>query len=455
MKNIIFIMLLVFTSFTFAQDKYYKYINDCNYFEHTNLNQITNINNESFIWNYFQTTTTSQITDVQFIANLGWATHSGMGMVLTSNSGINWTSVSFNDTTFTTTFNGVYFINNLTGWVVGGALQIRKTTNGGLNWVRQVPPPIAGVLNNVFFLDVNTGFAIGRKTANYNSCILRTINGGLNWNEIIAATSSENELFGQYWFNSSTGWICGKSFLKKTTDGGLNYTDYYASVPPTSNGINALLCINFINNQTGWIGGSNLDHQNIYKTTNGGLNWIFQNNPVAQFTYSQINSIKFIDANLGWAAHGTPSSGAIMVTTNGGANWTIENSTSTWFDCLCTYNDAVIYCGAAGGVIWYSSIPSSVKKINKEIPNNFSLSQNYPNPFNPFTNIKFEIVNSEDVSLIIYDITGKKVVVLVNEKLQAGTYEINWDATEFSSGIYFYKMEAGGFAQIKKMILIK
>lgn len=455
MKNFIFITLLVFSSYTTAQDSYFSYIKDCDYFEHINSNPISNTNFEPSLWSYFQTSTTSQITDIQFMAFLGCATHISMGLVLTTDGGYNWTSVSFYDTNFTTAYNGVYFLNNLTGWAVGGSMQIRKTTNGGINWVRQIPPPVAGVLNSVFFHDANTGFAIGRKTANYNSCILRTINGGMNWNEVIASTANENELSDQYWHNTNTGWICGRSILLKTTNGGLNYTNYYSSIPPTSNGINALLSIYFENVSTGWIGSSNLDHKNIYKTTNSGLNWIFQDNPVSQFTYAQINDIRFIDVNWGWSAHGTPSSGAIMFTSNGGANWVIQNNTNTWFDCLWTYNDYIVYCGAGGGIIWYNGIPSGIKKVNDKIACEYSLSQNYPNPFNSMTNIRLSMKSEGNVKLVIYSSLGEEVDILLNKKLKSGVYEMKWDASAFPSGIYFYKLETENFIQTKRMIIIR
>jgi photosystem II stability/assembly factor-like uncharacterized protein len=299
MKKVILVLLFIFISSVYAQENSFKYMSDCDYFGHTNNNPVTGTSSPYSIWNFFQTSTASQITDVQFISSFGWATHTGMGLVMTTNGGSNWTSISFNDTNFTTLFNGVFFLNAQTGWTVGGALQIRKTTNSGLNWVRQVPPPIAGVLNSVYFFNATTGFALGRKGMYYNSCAIKTTDGGSNWVEVVLSTANENELFDQYWFNAQTGWICGKSFLKKTTDGGLNFTDYYSGVPPTSNGVNALLCINFTDSQTGWIGGSNLDHKNIYKTTNGGVNWVFQDNPVAQFTYSQINDIRMMYGGMG------------------------------------------------------------------------------------------------------------------------------------------------------------
>ena len=93
--------------------------------------------------------------------------------------------------------------------------------------------------------------------------------------------------------------------------------------------------------------------------------------------------------------------------------------------------------------------------ISKKLPNNFKLSQNYPNPFNPNTKIQFAIPQNGIVSLKVYDILGREVKTLVNQSLKAGTYEINWDAATYSSGIYFYRLESENYYEAKKMILIK
>ena len=88
-------------------------------------------------------------------------------------------------------------------------------------------------------------------------------------------------------------------------------------------------------------------------------------------------------------------------------------------------------------------------------PGNFVLNQNYPNPFNPSTTINFSIQSSDFVSLKVYDVLGNEVATLVNEKRPAGSYNINFNASQLSSGIYFYKLQAGSFVETKKMILIK
>jgi hypothetical protein len=90
-------------------------------------------------------------------------------------------------------------------------------------------------------------------------------------------------------------------------------------------------------------------------------------------------------------------------------------------------------------------------KINKR----YFLYQNYPNPFNPTTRIKFEIPADESVSLEIFDITGKEIDQLINGFKKAGMYSVVWDASKFSSGVYFYKLQAGDFVTVKRLVLIR
>ena len=104
--------------------------------------------------------------------------------------------------------------------------------------------------------------------------------------------------------------------------------------------------------------------------------------------------------------------------------------------------------------IKYSQVVGITQNSN-EVPEAYTLHQNYPNPFNPSTNIKFDIPKDSDVKIAVYDMLGKEVKILVEEHKQAGSYELNFDASKLSSGMYFYKLTAGSFTGIKKMILIK
>jgi hypothetical protein len=92
---------------------------------------------------------------------------------------------------------------------------------------------------------------------------------------------------------------------------------------------------------------------------------------------------------------------------------------------------------------------------NQEIPLSFSLSQNYPNPFNPSTTIKYQLPKSEFVRISLYDALGRFVRNIVNESKTAGSYDISFDGTGLASGLYIYKIEAGVFSEVKKMMLIK
>jgi hypothetical protein len=108
-------------------------------------------------------------------------------------------------------------------------------------------------------------------------------------------------------------------------------------------------------------------------------------------------------------------------------------------------------------------IPIGIQPISTEIPQTFALFQNYPNPFNPATKIRFNIpllrgVDAEGrrgVLLNIYDALGREIEILVNEELNPGTYEVEWNAEKYSSGIYFYRLTSGDFSQTRKLVLVK
>jgi phosphatidylserine/phosphatidylglycerophosphate/cardiolipin synthase-like enzyme len=97
----------------------------------------------------------------------------------------------------------------------------------------------------------------------------------------------------------------------------------------------------------------------------------------------------------------------------------------------------------------------SVQKSETGMPVEYQLSQNYPNPFNPSTQIQFTVAHTGMVTVTIFDILGRAVTHLVNEQLAAGNYTLDWNAARFSSGVYFYRMQAGNFSDTKKMILQK
>jgi hypothetical protein len=162
---------------------------------------------------------------------------------------------------------------------------------------------------------------------------------------------------------------------------------------------------------------------------------------------------------------------------NGQQNLLIE----ICFDNTSWTSNSTIYSTAASGMTWHQHVdngtgcsltggsaqstrPNICMQMNmvvgneitsSEIPVVFSLAQNYPNPFNPVTAIKYTVPKQNLVKLVIYDIIGREVTTLVNEVKQPGNYSVSFDASNLASGVYFYRMVAGDFTDVKKMVLIK
>jgi hypothetical protein len=156
------------------------------------------------------------------------------------------------------------------------------------------------------------------------------------------------------------------------------------------------------------------------------------------------------------------------VTTQLGGGTTM---TLCWPDGLSRYFTALTICGIdalrepcftysgvpfAACTILSSGLVVSVEEGPREtLPEDFILHQNYPNPFNPSTRISFSIPHSSFVSLRVYDLLGREVATLVNEQLGTGNYERTFNAEGLTSGVYFYRLQAGGFVQTKKLLLLR
>ncbi len=99
--------------------------------------------------------------------------------------------------------------------------------------------------------------------------------------------------------------------------------------------------------------------------------------------------------------------------------------------------------------------PTDVREYRSGVPNQFALSQNYPNPFNPSTMIRYDLPKSEQVVIKVYDIVGREISTLVDSRQEAGFKEVQWNASNLPSGIYFYRISAGNFSDVKKMMIVK
>ena len=121
-------------------------------------------------------------------------------------------------------------------------------------------------------------------------------------------------------------------------------------------------------------------------------------------------------------------------------------------------DDLRIYKGALSAsqiAALADSVITSINDSGRRLPTNITLYQNYPNPFNPTTNIRYQLATNNNVSLKIYDITGKEIITLINQHQTAGYHSVVFDASGLASGIYFYQLKAGSFIQQKKLLLLR
>lgn len=292
-----------------------------------------------------------------------------------------------------TFFNGVYY----------NEPRIFKTINGGLNWF--VTDTIQGIktISNGGFLKVSPWDPSCVFTVVDNYCAIST-NGGYDFEIRTDLPSFKFIVFDegdQYYHGVAPD---NRIWCKAYYPGG-NWI-------PASNAFNILSIDYDPDDHTIWYAGS--DNNGIYRSVNAGITFHPYNNSFS------------------------PSNKVIGISIDGGAG-----------DTIIVATDKRVY------KVWDSHIVTGIVPINNSIPDKFSLYQNYPNPFNPMTKFKFQIPKSGVVKLTVYNTLGKEIQTLVNGELSPGTYEVDFNAANLPSGVYYYKLESVEFTETKKMVLIK
>jgi photosystem II stability/assembly factor-like uncharacterized protein len=272
--------------------------------------------------------------------------------------------------------------------------------------------------------------------------IIKTTNGVANWESQNSGTT--NQLFSVYFSGINNGWVAGDAgTILKTTDGGVTWQSQASGTS------SRLLSVYFVNSNTGWAVGN---EGTIIKTSDGGTNWESQ----ISGTSNQLLSVNFNDTNIGFVVG---SSGTILKTTDGGMNWENQsNGISPWLHSVCFVDNNTGWIVGDGSTILKTTnggVTIVKEEETFEVPADFVLYQNYPNPFNPTTTITFQISEPGFVSLKVYNVLGNEVVTLINEEKAPGKYEIKFDGSHLSSGIYFYKLQSGKFGETKKMLFLK
>jgi hypothetical protein len=199
----------------------------------------------------------------------------------------------------------------------------------------------------------------------------------------------------------------------------------------------------------------------VYRSSNAGITWVNISGNLPDVPHQCVVIDPLYTQNI-YAGNDL----GVYVTTNGGAQWFEYRNGMPFalvFDLSIVNPNRHIRATTHGNGIYERSLvqnPVGIKQLGNEVPDKFGLFQNYPNPFNPSTKIKFNIPSAgsryaETVQLKIYDITGKAVASLINNELKPGKYEVDFNAVNLSSGIYFYKLTAGNFVSTRKMVFIK
>ncbi len=366
-----------------------------------------------------------------------------------------------------------------------------KTTDGGKSWFPFGEiPEYYNYLYDLDLIDNQKGIVIGTRQGNadFHPGISKTEDGCRNWTNLQVPVL-EGDLVKVQCFVSDihtagyettdsikTGVILkssdeGNIWSKKTFDDISNFTD-----------------IKFADKNTGYVSGieKELDplfNSRIYKTTDAGNTWIDLNLYLDSISISRIQVLKN-SGNIIIYGHTHMKNEYIMykelfigISSDYGATWNFQkllnpnyeypdeivgcsflNSENiyltggnTLFINLTLYIDPIVLVTTDGGLTFNNTTHT--------LAGSYSLSQNYPNPFNPSTIIRYNIPsethNNSSVLLKVFDISGKEVATLVNQKQSPGSYEVTFNAYNLSSGIYFYRLEADGFVETKKMTVLK
>jgi len=384
--------------------------------------------------------------------------------------------------------HSIKFLNTSVATIVGEDGVILKTTDGGTSWVEQ-----NSGITNVFYgydhLDNNSSIAAGE-----NGITVKSVDGGNTWS--IIASGSLEHLRDVAIVSSTVVLACGDNgTLIRSDDFGENWTSVLSGITENLNDLN------FIDANTGLAVG---EGGTMLKTEDGGMTWrvintaetygdynaiavrsalnlivvgddggIFHSSDAGETWYAPIvimgpikaNDVVFFTEDNGIMVC---DNGLILRSMDGGQTWigVITNTSADFMSVsfsdvnngICVGENGVEIYTTNGGASWSTRDTSQIGNGSKASLENI-ISQNYPNPFNPSTTISYQLPNDANVQINVFDITGKQVASLFDGSQRAGNHSVKFDASNLSSGVYFYRLTAiSGQSKIvktNKMLLTK
>jgi photosystem II stability/assembly factor-like uncharacterized protein len=323
---------------------------------------------------------------------------------------------------------------------------ISLSTNFGVDWKDVTPKQFSALSTTnsiaIFGSDIYAGI-------DFDGVVLST-NNGTSWVSVNNGLTRENE-FGTWFqginsFTKSGSNIFGIGFYGVfiTKNNGNTWSTINSGLPNFVAGNCIVANGNYI------FIGTRIDSF-LYYSTDNGTSWNARNDGMKQYA---VNSI-IVNGSIMYA--GTDS--GIYLSRNNGINWS-NISSDLPYVCIksLAINDLYLFVGTNDGGVWRRSLQDILTSVadSKSIPpSSFMLEQNYPNPFNPTTTIEYSIPKQSHITIKVYDLLGREITTLVNEEKSPGSYEVKFNGSSFTSGVYLFRMQAGSFSQTKKFMLLK
>jgi photosystem II stability/assembly factor-like uncharacterized protein len=382
------------------------------------------------------------------------------GVFRSTDNGTNWTAINNG---LTSRYVNALLVtgNNLFAGTNSGVF---LSTDNGSNWVSR------GMTSEIFSSFATSPNGAGganlfaaTRTQEFllftsGGGVHRSTNNGMSWTDIStsrrmdvnALTFAQNGDF----FAGATPFIEWIYFLPFLGPGGVfRYNNDNTSWTPVNAGLTNTsvysLAVNGANLFAGTGGG-------VFLSANNGASWTRINNGLPGNT--AVSAFVVVSDGTGGGNIFAGTDRGVFLSTNNGTSWSSMGLTSLDVRALAV-NGSNLFAGTRTAGVWrrpLSELITSVEEISgSELPRSFALGQNYPNPFNPSTKIQFSIPQAGFVTLKVYDLLGREVATLVEERLNSGKYETNFNAGTLASGVYIYRLQVGSDVLTKKLLLLK
>jgi hypothetical protein len=192
----------------------------------------------------------------------------------------------------------------------------------------------------------------------------------------------------------------------------------------------------------------------IYRSIDGGESWL-QEISKPSTVYGAVTVASDGRIFAGFSSYGDDN--GVLISSDNGETWVAENTgfTSSHVRSLVQSSHGFVFAGTYHGVFRSHAAITDVNSGEGNPPSSFYLSQNYPNPFNPSTTISFSLPHSAGVTLKVLNTLGEEVATLLSGEMETGTHLVQWDATGYPTGVYFYRLQTGTFLETRKLVLLK